>query len=107
MAEWLKSILDIKRSLRSDNTHVISAYKNIINTVYTDKNYTERAKAQFASCADSWLIAHAFAKKYTIVTLEKFDPAIKRKVKIPNVCKNFNIRYTDLFNFMRSVNLTL
>ena len=35
------------------------------------------------------------------MTLEKYDADIRRRVKIPNVCREFGIKYIDLLQFMR------
>ena len=41
------------------------------------------------------------------MTLEKYDDDIRRRVKIPNVCREFGIEYIDLLQFMREVGIRL
>ncbi|MGP1440986.1 MAG: DUF4411 family protein [Treponema sp.] len=36
-----------------------------------------------------------------------YDPNIKRRIKIPNACKLFNIKYDNLFEFMRKEYIVL
>jgi hypothetical protein len=59
--------------------------------------------------ADPWLIAFAMIdlKLYTIVTFEKYHPDMKRKIPIPNVCKDFKVSYTDLFEMLRNLGFRL
>ncbi|HHX94629.1 MAG TPA: DUF4411 family protein, partial [Clostridia bacterium] len=42
----------------------------------------DAAKAEFASVADSWLIAYSKAYDFTIVTNEQYQPHIKRRIPI-------------------------
>jgi hypothetical protein len=86
---------------------VIESYRTIINSVNNSEQYKASAKREFASSADSWLCAHGLALGETIVTLEKYDAEIKRRVKIPNVCCEFGIEYIDLLQFMREIGIRL
>jgi len=86
---------------------VIDSYRTIINSINGNEQYTLSAKREFASSADSWLCAHGLAFRETIVTLEKYDAEIKRRVKIPNVCQEFKIAYIDLLQFMREIGIRL
>lgn len=69
--------------------------------------FTEAAKAEFASVADGWLIAYALAKGCAIVTHEQFDPNIRRRIKIPNACRAFDVPYIDTFQMMRTLEVEL
>lgn len=53
--------------------------------------------------ADPWVIAFAKAKRLTVVTQEKPNPNSKRKVKIPDVCKRFNIRCIDMITMLKEL----
>ena len=80
-------------------------YSTIINFVQSNEQYKESAKVEFASIADSWLCAHALTYGYIVVTQEKYNPNIKNRVKIPNICEEFNITYIDLLQFMREIGI--
>lgn len=56
--------------------------------------------------ADTWLIAFAMTKReeYIIVTFEKENNQIKRKIPLPNVCKYFQINYCDLYQMLKNLN---
>ncbi len=58
------------------------------------------------SLADPWVIAHAMAKKATVVTKEEkiTDPATKR-IKIPNVCYNMGIKCINDYDFIKELNI--
>jgi hypothetical protein len=55
--------------------------------------------------ADPWLIAYAMKnkQKIVIVTFEKKDDGIKRKIPIPNVCEEFGIGYCDLYRMLKDL----
>ena len=69
--------------------------------------YKQSAKDEFASIADSWICSYALAHDATIVTLETYQLGVKNRVKIPNVCREFDIRYIDMLQFMREIGIRL
>lgn len=69
--------------------------------------FIDAAKEEFATVADAWLIAHAHAMGATVVTLEVFNPDIKKKIPIPNVCREFGVEAIDTFEMMRRLGMTL
>lgn len=91
----------------ADKMLIIEAYREIINSVNDNEDYKQSAKDEFASIADSWLCAYAFAYGATIVTLETYQAGVKNRIKIPNVCKEFDIRYIDLLQFMREIGIRM
>lgn len=60
------------------------------------------AKEEFADQgnADAWLLAHALEQGFTIITHENFNPNAKRRIMIPNVAKDHNIKVITLFEFL-------
>jgi predicted nucleic acid-binding protein len=60
--------------------------------------------ARGRSLADPWVIATAMSTKACVVTKEEMITAQNStKVKIPNVCKNMNVRCIDDFKFLQEV----
>ena len=59
--------------------------------------------------ADTWLVAFALTnpEEYMIVTFEKEDKHIKRKIPIPNACVEHNIKYVDLFQMLKDLHFKL
>jgi hypothetical protein len=69
----------------------------------SSSHYNQNAKNEFAEyeVADPWLVAYAIQNNLAIVSQEVFDDNIKRKIPIPNACKEFNFRHIDTFEFLR------
>jgi hypothetical protein len=60
--------------------------------------------AEFANGADGFLVAFAKAKGMTLVTLEsEREP---EKVKLPVVCRAFNVEYWNTFRLLRELGAT-
>ena len=85
---------------------VIDAYRRIMSWAQAQNHFTDAAKAEFASVADGWLVAYALAKHSVVVTNEKFDANIRRRIKIPNVCQAFGVQYVDTFGMLRELSIT-
>lgn len=86
---------------------VLESYRDIINNINENSQYRQSAKDEFASIADSWLCAYGLAYDYVIVTLEKPQENAKSRILIPNICKDFDIKYIDLLQFMREIGFKL
>jgi hypothetical protein len=86
---------------------IIDSYRQIMIWSQDQSQYTEGAKAEFASVADAWLVAYALAKGCIVVTHEQFDANIRRRIKIPNVCRAFDVEYVDPFRMMRVLGIRL
>lgn len=72
-----------------------------------ETQFTDSAKSEFASVADSWLIACAKAFNYILVTHEEYDPNIKKRIPIPNACRAFNIDFINTFEMLRRLNIRI
>lgn len=107
LSDWYKSKSSNFFVSMLPSSDVIDAYRRIINSININKQYKESAKYEFAMLADSWICAYGLALKLPIVTLEKYQTDIKKAVKIPNVCKEFGIKYIDLIQFMREIDIRL
>ena len=91
----------------SDN--VLEQYALLMQWANNQRNqYSPNAIEEFMkeSNADAWLISLALTDidKYVIVTFEKENYQKKVKIPIPNVCKEFNIKYCDLFQMLKNLN---
>lgn len=60
-------------------------YQQLMEWADACKQYNKHAKERFALAdkADAWLVAHALANKRVIVTKERFNKDIKRRIPIP------------------------
>jgi len=89
----------------TDQLDVIKTYSSIMTWVENQSQFTDAAKADFAKGADGWLVAHAKVRGCVVVTEEVYDPAIKRKVRIPNVCREFKVRSINTFDMLRELGI--
>ena len=71
--------------------------------VQAQTQFLDYAKEQFAQVADGWLVAYAKRTGGTVVTLEEFDPNVRRRVPIPNVCRAFDVDFVTTFEMLRSL----
>ncbi len=72
---------------------------------YVVDDFKPHVAAGFLSGADPWIIAFAHVYDCTAVTHEAYNPQTKRKVLIPNMCKEFGVHYTDCFTMLKSLNV--
>lgn len=59
--------------------------------------------ADFLSKADPWLIAQAAVSGATVVTHEVSVDSHSKKIKIPNVCNDFNVSHMNTFDLLKSL----
>lgn len=80
--------------------HVESKLDQIQSWV-SKQNYEPSAIAEFLESADHYLISQALADGRRVVTHE-IPGNSRKRVKIPNVCRAFDIEYVSLFDMLRS-----
>ncbi len=70
-------------------------------------HYKSDAIARFiaADSADPWLVAYAMKTNYTVVTQEVSAPQSKSKVKMPDVCIEFNVKYINIIDMFRELSI--
>jgi hypothetical protein len=102
LATWAKGQFS-HGFVSTDEEEINQVYADIMIWVNNQIQFTEPAKAKFANDADGWLIAYAKAKNCVLVTHEVFAADAKNKVKIPNVCKAFDVPYVDTFEMLRKL----
>lgn len=105
LSSWLRENEDYFTTKIVGEAFVIRHYSKIITAIKENQQYRETAKSEFASIADSWICAYGIAYKDIIVTEEKYEPNIKKTIKIPNICKQFGINYIGLLEFMRKLDI--
>jgi len=79
----------------------------ITNYVMNHNTYSPEEKNKFLSKADPWLIATAMTGDYVVVTHEAKAGSGSKKVKIPNICEEFNVEYTNIYKLMEIKNVNL
>lgn len=66
----------------------------------TTQGYEAAAISTFLQVADYYLVAHALAHEFTLVTHEVPSNSI-RKIKIPNVCIGLGVRFMTPYEMLR------
>lgn len=106
LAAWVNN--DLSDAFAStDEPGVIQVYGDLMAWVQAQSQFTDAAKTDFASGADGWLVAYAKVNGCVVVTQEVFDPVIKRKVPIPNMCQAWSVPYIDTFDMLRRLGIKL
>ena len=85
---------------KTQDQAVIDKFQEMVQWVYVQPQFTDAAKTEFASVADGWVMAYAAVIGATVDD-EQYAPDAKRKVPIPNVCIEFDIKYVDTFEMLR------
>lgn len=104
LAAWANSNFS-DAFVSTDRTEVIRGYADIIAWVESQAQYSDAAKANFASGADGWLVAYASIEGRVVVTQEVPAPDARRKVPIPNVCDTFSVTFVDTFEMLRTLGI--
>jgi len=102
LADWINGDFD-QAFCSTNDAPVFGCYAKLVTWVQGQEQFTEAAKADFASGADGWLVAYAIARERVVVTHEVASADIKRKVPIPNMCDAFEVEYIDTFKMMRDL----
>ena len=74
---------------------------------WVNKTYEPPQAAFFLKGADPWVVAAALNDDGIVVTHEQLVGQDSKKVKIPNVCQKFGVKYTDCYGMLRSLKETL
>jgi hypothetical protein len=108
LSNWLKSLPNFQPFSRRQEP-ILKNYAQVLQYIQTSGIYTENALAEWAieSVADPWLIAAAKEYGWTIITFEdklNFTQNAKHsRLKIPNICEVFGVKYGNLFYMMRQL----
>jgi hypothetical protein len=105
LTQWASNQMPNACFIETDAENILEAYAEVIAWAMAQDQFSPEAKAEFADVenADAWVIAFAKAGGLTVVTHEKPNPYIKRKVPIPNVCDGLGVHYIDTFEMLRAL----
>lgn len=104
--DWVDKTAPRSLFASSKQVAVGNKYKEIINSVMANPKYDGSAKALFATDTDCWVMAYAYAYDMTIVSHEVSSQA-KGRVKMPDICKQFGIKYQDTFYMLEELRIRL
>lgn len=102
LADW---VADAPATLFAStaDAEVARVFGEMMLWVQDQPQFLEAAKAEFARAADGWLVAFAAVHGATVVTHEVFSANARRRVPIPNVCREFGVAYANTFDMLRSL----
>lgn len=81
------------------DSRVLSSLGTVSDWVNTE-GYDQGAVSTFLQVADYFLVAHAHAHNFVVVTHEIRSSSI-RKVKIPNVCHGLGVKFMTPYEMLR------
>lgn len=105
LKEWC--ISNLPDDFFKDSASVLPNYIDIIRWANSNNDhFTGRALQEFSetNLADPWLVAYALEHNLKIVTYEVSQPDRKNRVKIPEVCNKFGVKYVNTIEMMRELN---
>jgi len=103
LSEWVKEVAPATFFKGTADVTVSGAFRDMVNWVQSESQFTPQAKAEFSSVADGWVVAYAKANSLVVVTHEEFAPDAKKKVPIPNVCVEFEVEHLNTFEMLRDL----
>ncbi|HOL87121.1 MAG TPA: DUF4411 family protein [Defluviitoga tunisiensis] len=108
LKQWIQSSFYGYFHSTEDNKILID-YRELMEWSYSNQQFTEEAKHEFAKAeiADAWLIAYAKAYKGVVATEERLNLKKQSRIPIPNVCKEFDIECVDTFQMLRQLKVQL
>lgn len=82
-------------------TSAVLSSLGIVSAWALDQNYEQAALNTFMGAGDSYLVSHAHALGYTVVTHEVVSPSLK-KIKIPNACIGLGVKCVTPFKMLQT-----
>jgi hypothetical protein len=99
LAQWARDRRDTGLFV-TPNQRVQSKFQTIAD--YVVANYPRQHAEPFLDGADPWVIAQSLADGAQLVTREAAVSIGARKVKIPNICRAFDVPCIDTFAMLRN-----
>lgn len=97
LADWVKNRKQQFFDVMDEDTQKI--FTDIAGFL-SEQDFDPKNRDDFLGGADPWLIAKAKVINATVVTHEVFVQSNSRKVKVPNICQQFGIGYTNTFKLL-------
>ncbi len=101
LADWVRERPG--HFISNDDEATQSAFAAIVQSVM-EGDYNAGNRDSFLAKADPWIIAKAQCLGATVVTHESVVAPNARKVKVPNICQQFDVTCINTFQFLRELN---
>lgn len=106
LAQWCLS--NVNNLFFLDTPSCIDKYGDIAGWVLSHPQYNQAAKNDFLATdlADPWLIAYALKNDCIIVTHETSQPNAIKRIKIPEPCLHFGVKFMTPIQMFRDIRET-
>lgn len=99
LTQWVKGNAHLFEDASDERTQ--AAFGHIVAKIAQQAPLMKAgALEEFLEGADPWLIAKAMTMGAVVVTHEVYNPDIKRKYTIPNVCSLVGVSYMNTFELL-------
>lgn len=105
LVQWAKRELPKRFFLPTNAQELLDAFSEVMLWAQRSTQYTESAKAKFATEADGWLVAYSRVHKGIVVTNEQPRPDSKSRILLPDVCSKFQVEYLNTFMMLKELNV--
>jgi hypothetical protein len=103
LVRWIRSDLPSEFFLDTGEAEVARAFGEVMLWAQQKDQYTDAAKASFATKADGWLVAYAMVHGVKVATNERSHPDSRSEVKLGDACLRFGVKYEDTFRMLRAL----
>ncbi len=100
LSNWIKKF-NHTDTVVIPNEDIQKKYQRIAD--YVMQTYPVHQVHSFLKRADAWVIAHAYAQDAIVITHEALVDNTSKRIKIPNICKHFDVSYDNLYKMMRDL----
>lgn len=107
LTDWIKNYAPRGFFLSQDSSVIGKLVETISWAQKSPTIYTDTAINDYASIADSSLVATAAAKNMTLVTFEKSNPQRRNRIMIPDACNALGVVCCDLNSAFRQLGITV
>ena len=102
LVDWSKRVSNIMFP-SSGLDRVVQVFSQMQSWVQNNDQFLPMAKDEFARVADGWLAAYAKVHGALVVTQEVFNSDVKRRVPLPNLCRQFDVRCCNTLDMLRGL----
>ena len=106
LVQWIRKDLPPEFFLSTQEPEIIDAYREVMLWVQQNAQYTDSAKAKFATEADGWLAAFAKVKGLQVITNEQPRPESRSRILLPDVCTQFKVERHNTFAMLTALGVT-
>ena len=104
LSDWINRT-QVELFVSTADPLIVNAFTEMMDWVQRNQQFQHQAKEEFASVADGWLAAYARVHNAVVVTHEALRPDARKRVPLPNVCRQFRVDWQDTFEMLSDLNV--